>query len=144
MVRLGPLARFSPRTEMDLTYTPMPTPNQTTPDSPERVRGENVRSRCQLLASHILMAGSSAQRALAGVEQAHADVANFSKQIEDLVAAETTRLAEALKEAREKLEAVTAWAESIEVVHAHPFLNNRCIVEARQFLAAPISGAKKE
>ena len=39
------------------------------------------------------------------------------------------------QELAEALEAVTHWAETIEVVHAHPFLNNGPIVRARGALA---------
>jgi len=40
-----------------------------------------------------------------------------------------------LREAITLLDAVTKWAETIETVHAHPFLNNRAIVDAREFLS---------
>ena len=39
------------------------------------------------------------------------------------------------QELDEALEAVTHWAETIEVVHAHPFLNNGPVVRARAALA---------
>jgi 3-oxoacyl-(acyl-carrier-protein) synthase len=36
---------------------------------------------------------------------------------------------------RQALEDVTLWAETIEVVHAHPFMTNAAIVQARAMLA---------
>ncbi len=162
----------------------MPTPNQTTPDSPERVRGEkpdiatNVRQfdlvrcmRSELHAAELITDDEfNWLCAVAPMAQGKPGQGSISRQrIEDYdqLRAETTRLAEALKEAREVLAPFakftfsknSAWRDADEDAVVLCGYSDSVIGEttgvnvtlgdfarARQFLTqpAPISGAKKE
>lgn len=145
--------------------TPMPTPNQTTPDSPERVRTILASDRqlaTKLVRPFIALHNPARQ----GFEPAE----EICQMIADFRLAETTRLAEALKEGADQLgnmlyrydtlveslrQAVVIGVKGIPESQAKEYAGKMIETanDSREVLAklnalltqpAPISGAKKE
>ncbi len=148
----------------------MPTPNQPTPDSPERVRGEtpdiatNVRQfdlvrcmRSELHAAELITDDEfNWLCAVAPMAQGKPGQGSISRQrIEDYdtIRSETTRLAEALKEALPEIDwiARNGWlpmgtvGENSRLAYDAHCIASAVATKLRAALtAAPISGAKKE